>query len=71
VEFAAFHAVPFGGVGASGYGRRGGRAGFMEFSNLRLRVRHGRWAMSRMFDAPRTEKALSMARRLVGIKPKA
>lgn len=70
VEFAAFHAVPFGGVGASGYGRRGGRAGFMEFSNLRLRVRHPRWALSRMFDAPRTEKALSLARRLVGIKPK-
>ncbi len=71
VEYAAFHAVPFGGVGASGYGRRGGRAGFMEFSNLRLRVRHGRWSLSRMFDAPRTAKALRMARRLIGPRPKA
>jgi acyl-CoA reductase-like NAD-dependent aldehyde dehydrogenase len=68
LDYAAFHAVPFGGVGASGFGRRNGRAGFDEFSNLRAVVRHGRFSLSRMFDFPRTGGALKMARRLVGLK---
>jgi len=67
VDYAAFHALPFGGVGASGFGRRNGQAGFDEFSNLRARVRHGRFSLSRMFDFPRSAGALKMARRLVGM----
>ena len=67
LEYAAFHAMAFGGVGQSGFGRRNGEAGFLEFSNLRARVRHGRFSLARMFDAPRTKRALAMARRLVGL----
>jgi acyl-CoA reductase-like NAD-dependent aldehyde dehydrogenase len=67
VDYAAFHALPFGGVGASGFGRRNGQAGFDEFSNLRARVRHGRFSLSRMFDFPRSASALKMARRLIGM----
>ncbi len=65
LEYAAFHAMAFGGVGASGYGRRNGEAGFWEFSNRRARVWHARWSLSRMFDAPVSERAMAMARRLV------
>ena len=68
LDYAAFHGLAFGGVGASGFGRRNGRAGFDEFSNLRARVRHGRFSLSRMFDFPRSAGALKMARRLVGLK---
>jgi acyl-CoA reductase-like NAD-dependent aldehyde dehydrogenase len=67
VEYAAFSALPFGGVGASGFGRRNGVAGFCEFSNLRARVRHGRWSLSRMFDRPQSEFARKLVRRLVGL----
>lgn len=65
VEFAAMPALPFGGVGASGFGRRNGEAGFTEFSTLRARVRHGRWSLSRLLDPPRAEGALALARRLL------
>lgn len=57
VEFAAFPALPFGGVGASGFGRHRGRAGFEEFSVVRARVRHGRWSLARLLDPPRGEGA--------------
>ena len=66
LEYAAFHGLAFGGVGQSGFGRRNGEAGFLEFSNLRARVRHGRFSLARMFDFPRTARALAMVRRLVG-----
>ena len=68
LNYAAFHALAFGGVGASGFGRRNGRAGFDEFSNMRARVSHGRISMAQMFDFPRSASALAMARRLVGMK---
>jgi acyl-CoA reductase-like NAD-dependent aldehyde dehydrogenase len=68
VEYAAIMALPFGGVGASGFGRRNGEAGFREFSNLRARVRHGRWSLSRLFDRPQGDFARKLIRQLVGLK---
>jgi acyl-CoA reductase-like NAD-dependent aldehyde dehydrogenase len=53
VEFAGFQALGFGGSGESGFGRRNGLAGFLEFSHRRARVRHGNLSLSRLFDQPR------------------
>jgi len=65
VEHAAFTALPFGGVGGSGFGRYHGYDGFAAFSDWRARVRHGPFALSRLLDPPRGEKAIRLARRLV------
>jgi coniferyl-aldehyde dehydrogenase len=65
VEYAAFPALAFGGVGASGFGRRNGEAGFLEFSTLRARVSHGRWSLSRLLDPPRGARARALVRRLL------
>ena len=65
VEYAAFPALPFGGVGASGFGRRNGEAGFLELSNLRARVAHGGWSLSRLLDPPRGARARALVRRLL------
>ena len=53
VEFAGFQALGFGGSGDSGFGRRNGRAGFMEFSHHRARAWHRIFSLSRLFDQPR------------------
>lgn len=53
VEFAGFQALGFGGSGDSGFGRRNGLAGFLEFSHRRARVHHGKFSLSRLFDQPR------------------
>jgi acyl-CoA reductase-like NAD-dependent aldehyde dehydrogenase len=66
VEYAAFPALGFGGVGASGQGRYHGRAGFLQFSDMRARVRHGRWSLSRLFDLPRRPIAETITQRLIG-----
>ncbi|WP_051213269.1 aldehyde dehydrogenase family protein [Rubritepida flocculans] len=68
VEYAAIMALPFGGVGASGFGRRNGEAGFREFSTLRARVRHGCFSLSRLFDRPQGAFARKLIRRLVGLR---
>ena len=65
VEYAAFPALPFGGIGASGFGRRNGEAGFLEFSNMRARVAHGGWSLSHLLDPPRGERARALVRRLL------
>ncbi len=65
VEYAAFPDLPFGGVGASGFGRYHGQAGFEEFSVLRARVRHGRWSLARLLDPPRGESARRLVHRLL------
>jgi acyl-CoA reductase-like NAD-dependent aldehyde dehydrogenase len=69
VEYAAFTDLGFGGVGASGYGRTHGRAGFEAFSVMRARVAHGRWSLSRLLDPPRGVRGRALARRLVGLAP--
>jgi acyl-CoA reductase-like NAD-dependent aldehyde dehydrogenase len=65
IEYAAFPALGFGGVGASGMGRYHGRAGFLEFSDMRARVRHGRWSLSRFFDLPRKPIAAKLTEQLL------
>ena len=51
---AAIEALPFGGVGASGFGRYHGRAGFDTFSNMRAHVRVARFTLARMAEPPYT-----------------
>jgi acyl-CoA reductase-like NAD-dependent aldehyde dehydrogenase len=51
---AAIEALPFGGVGASGFGRYHGRAGFDTFSNMRTHVRVARFTLARMAEPPYT-----------------
>lgn len=65
LEYAAFPGLAFGGVGASGFGRRNGEWGFLEMSVLRARVRHGGWGLSRLLDHPRTERGVALVRRLI------
>ena len=66
VEYAAFTGLPFGGVGASGFGRRNAEAGFLEFSTLRARVRDGgRFSPARLLDPPRSDRARALVRRLL------
>jgi acyl-CoA reductase-like NAD-dependent aldehyde dehydrogenase len=65
VEYAAFPALAFGGVGASGFGRRNGEQGFIAFSNLRARVEHGPWSLSRLLDPPRDARGKALIRRLL------
>jgi acyl-CoA reductase-like NAD-dependent aldehyde dehydrogenase len=65
IEYAAFPALGFGGVGASGQGRYHGHAGFLEFSDMRARVRHGRWSLSRFFDLPRKPIASKLTEQLL------
>lgn len=65
VEYAAFPALAFGGVGASGFGRRNGEAGFLEFSTLRARVTQGRFSLARLLDPPRGDRARALVRRLL------
>jgi hypothetical protein len=54
-----------GGIGASGQGRYHGQAGFLAFSDMRSRVRHGRWSLSRLFDLPRRPMAFKITERLL------
>lgn len=68
VEYAALPGLGFGGVGASGFGRRNGEAGFREFSNHRARMRNAGWSLARLFDRPQSAFARKLIRQLVGIK---
>jgi acyl-CoA reductase-like NAD-dependent aldehyde dehydrogenase len=62
---AAMVPVPFGGVGASGFGRYHGRAGFDTFSNLRTHVRAARWSLSRLTSPPYGPRAQRLAELLL------
>lgn len=65
VEHVAFPDLAFGGIGASGIGRTHGEEGFRTFSNLRSRVRHGRFSLARIFDRPHAAVAERVLRMLV------
>ena len=64
VEHVGMPDLGFGGVGGSGFGRTRGEAGFLALSNMRARVRHGRWSLARMFDPPRGIRAERLAESL-------
>ena len=63
---AAIEALPFGGVGASGFGRYHGRAGFDTFSNLRAYVRAAPFNLARLCDPPYGERKRQLIGRLLG-----
>ncbi|MES2714070.1 MAG: aldehyde dehydrogenase family protein [Pseudomonadota bacterium] len=65
VEQAAIPGLGFGGLGASGFGRYRGEAGFREFSNQRVRMWRGGWSLSRLFDEPRGSWAEKIISRLL------
>ncbi|WP_198373125.1 aldehyde dehydrogenase family protein, partial [Roseomonas rosulenta] len=65
VEHVGFSDLAFGGIGASGQGRTHGEEGFRALSNLRARVRHGRFSLARMFDPPRGSMAERITKRLL------
>ena len=62
---AAMDTLPFGGVGASGFGRYHGRAGFMTFSNRRVHLRAGRGGLARLLEPPYGPRARRLMERLV------
>ncbi len=66
IEHVGFSALSFGGIGGSGHGRLHGEEGFRTLSNLRARVRHGRFSLARMFDPPRGQMADRIIKRLLG-----
>jgi acyl-CoA reductase-like NAD-dependent aldehyde dehydrogenase len=63
---AAMETLPFGGVGASGFGRYHGRAGFDSFSNLRVHVRAARFGLWRLVEPPFGPKKRRLIERLLG-----
>ncbi|MBR0652164.1 aldehyde dehydrogenase family protein [Roseomonas terrae] len=65
VEHAGMPGLPFGGIGASGHGRTHGEEGFRALSNLRARVRHGRFSLARLLDPPRSAMAERILRMLM------
>lgn len=62
---AAMDTLPFGGVGASGFGRYHGRAGFDTFSNLRVHLRAARWTLARLLEPPYTPGKRRLVERLI------
>lgn len=54
--------LPFGGVGASGYGAYHGQQGFLEFSHARSVFATGRWHSTRLAAAPFGKRAHQIAK---------
>jgi coniferyl-aldehyde dehydrogenase len=66
VIHAAMEALPFGGVGASGFGRYHGRAGFDTFSNQRAHVRAARFSLVRLVEPPYGPGKRRLIQRILG-----
>jgi acyl-CoA reductase-like NAD-dependent aldehyde dehydrogenase len=62
---AAIDGLAFGGVGASGFGRYHGRAGFEAFSNRKSYVRASRFSLARLLDPPYTQRTGRLIARLL------
>ena len=58
--------LPFGGVGASGYGRYHGRAGFETFSHERVVFEHSRFSVTKLLRPPYGARADRIIGWLVG-----
>jgi coniferyl-aldehyde dehydrogenase len=65
---AAMETLPFGGVGASGFGRYHGRAGFDTFSNQRVHVRAARTSLARLVEPPWNPRKRRLIERLLGTR---
>ncbi|QDM21625.1 aldehyde dehydrogenase family protein [Tardiphaga sp. vice154] len=52
VLYAGISALPFGGIGPSGWGRYHGKAGFDSFSHERVLFRQPRWNIAKMMRPP-------------------
>jgi coniferyl-aldehyde dehydrogenase len=63
---AAIEALPFGGVGASGFGRYHGRAGFDTFSHQRVYVRAARRSLAHLVEPPWTPRKRRLIHWLLG-----
>jgi coniferyl-aldehyde dehydrogenase len=63
---AAIEALPFGGVGGSGFGRYHGRAGFETFSNMRAHVRASRFSLARLVEPPYGPGKRRLIERILG-----
>lgn len=64
----AVDTLPFGGVGASGYGAYHGKTGFETFSHMKPVVRQAKWNAMALTEAPSTRRKsriLKIARRLM------
>jgi aldehyde dehydrogenase (NAD+) len=61
------HALPFSGVGDSGYGAYHGRAGFETFSHRKAVMRRPTWLDTALRYPPYTPARLKAMRRLIGI----
>ena len=61
----AMEGVPFGGVGASGFGRYHGEAGFRTFSDLRTEVRFPRRYLARLLERPYGRRTRALLERLL------
>jgi acyl-CoA reductase-like NAD-dependent aldehyde dehydrogenase len=60
--------LPFGGVGASGYGAYHGKAGFETFSHMKPVLHQAKWNAMRLTEAPMTSlkaRLLKVARKLM------
>lgn len=57
VLYAGISALPFGGIGASGWGRYHGKAGFDSFSHERVLFRQPRWSVAKMMRPPFGKRA--------------
>jgi acyl-CoA reductase-like NAD-dependent aldehyde dehydrogenase len=68
---AAIDGLAFGGVGASGFGRYHGRAGFETFSNRKSYVRASRFSLARLLEPPYTRRTGSMIARLLTYRSRA
>jgi coniferyl-aldehyde dehydrogenase len=65
VLYAGISALPFGGVGASGWGRYHGKAGFDSFSHERVLFRQPRWNIAKMMRPPFGKRADSILKLLL------
>jgi acyl-CoA reductase-like NAD-dependent aldehyde dehydrogenase len=68
VIHVAVDTLPFGGVGASGYGAYHGKAGFETFSHMKPVLRQAKWNFMGLTEAPMTgmkKRLMRVARKLM------